>query len=375
MHSWVRKGRKILEAVILSFSDQQIVTGLSMLIATRFYLGCSISAYHYDIVCNLVLMSVITHLCSITYITPYLHRQALALGVARVLLIGLTFLFAAFMFAERDNHNFPTGKPSYAPTNSTQIPKLIAPAACFVSGNNNITNWIKQDIKILEGSNHVSGFTQYVILILCTVVNFSVAAIYSRVTPEKHPRTMRWLRRARVPLLIGAWVFTLAATVEFMNMRAWMHESIWPADAGEYEWTFGQFLPLLLMMLAGLAILEAFSGKCCTVSVDTSITFIFALDHFGDALINILSRFWNLLLSTIIGKSCCRCLEILKDALFNIIRPVWNFLLSLGSMIIGKICCQRFKEEPFIGSWSESQQYLPVKGAVSSWKELEDEPV
>ena len=239
-----------------------------MLIAMRFYIGCSISAYHYDIVCNLVLMSVVTHLCSITFITPYLHHHAILLGIARVLLIGLTFLFASFMLAERNNHHFPTGKPDYAPTDSTQIPKLIAPAACFVSGNDNIGNWVKEDFKILRGSKHVTGFAQYAILVTFTVFSFGLAATYPRVCPIKHPRIMSLLWLARVPLLIAALVIAITTTREFMQMRAWMHDSIWPADASEYDWTFGQFLPLLLMMLAGLAIVEAFSGKSCTISVD-----------------------------------------------------------------------------------------------------------
>ncbi len=262
------------------------------------------------------------------------------------------------MFAERNNPNFPTGTPSYAPTNSTQVPKLIAPAACFVS--NNI---FKKDIEILDGAiRHVSGLIEYNTLVIFTNISFAVAAIYSFVTSGKYPRTMRWLWWARVPLLMAAWVIASATALEFMQMRAWMHESIWPADAAEYDWTFGQFLPLLLMMLAGLAFIEAFSGKSCTVSVDSFLTFIFALDHLEDALFNILRRFWNLLLSTVIGQACCK-----------ILSRFWNLLFSLGLTIIGKICRKWLKKKPFMLSCSESQQYLPVKGAVSSWRELEDE--
>ena len=336
-----------------------------MLIATRFYLGCSISAYHYDIVCNLVFMSVVTHLCSINFITPYLHHRAILLGVARVLLIGLTYLFAVFMFAERNNPWFPTGMPGYAPTNSTQVPKLIAPAACFVSGNNNITNWVSKDIEITLsaiGDVESSGAIEYDVLVIFTLVSFGVAALNSRVTREKHPTMARLLRWARVPLLIAAWAISAAAFFKFWQLRTWMQNSIWPADKAENDWTFGQFLPLLLMMLAGLAFIEAFSGKSCTISVETFLTFIFALDHLEDALFNILRRFWNLLRSTVIGKACCRFFS-----------RVWNLLLSLGLTIIGKRWRKWLRKEPFIASCSESQQFLPLKGGVSSWRELEDE--
>ena len=162
--------------------------------------------------------------------------------------------------------------------------------------------------------------------------------------------SLLWL--ARVPLLIAAWVIAGTTTGKFMQMRAWMHESIWPADASEYDWTFGQFLPLLLMMLAGLAIVEAFSGMSYPVFVDTSLTLMLALDHLEDALFNNLRRFWNFLLSTVIGKACC-----------TILRQSWN-LFRWG---------QWLRKEPFIVSCSESQQFLPLKGGVSSWKEVEDD--
>ena len=252
----------MLQAVVLSFSDQQMVTGLSLVITTRFYVGCSISAYHYDIVCNLVLMSVVTHLCSITFITPYFHH--IGLGVARIVLILLTFSFAVYMLAERNNPSFPTGKPNYAPTNSTRIPYFTAPAACFMSGNINITNHAEKTFIVLKGSSHVSGFIEYVIFFIFAPFSLVLAIIYSCVTPEKRPKLMCVLWWFRMPILVGAWVITIATMHEFWSMRAWMHKSKWPADTAEYDWTFGQFLPLLLMMLSGLAFIKAFYGKSCS---------------------------------------------------------------------------------------------------------------
>ena len=237
-----------------------MITGLSLVIATR-WMGCTISAYHYDIVCNLVLMSVVTHLCAVTFITPYF--QHLVLGLCRIVLILLTLFFAGFMFAERNNTGFPTGKPSYSPTNSTHVPTLISPAACFVSGNINITNQVEKTFVIIKGSSHVTGFPQYVILLVFTLLSLGIAGIYSFVTPGKSPRIMWWLWWFRVPLLLAAWAIAIGTTNEFWPMRIWMHDSIWPADNAEYNWTFGQFLPLLMMMLAGLAFVEAFSGKSC----------------------------------------------------------------------------------------------------------------
>ena len=209
-----------------------------------------------------------------------------------------------------------------------------------------------------------SGSIEYDVLIMFTLVSLSVAALNSQVAREYHLTIAQFLRWARVPLLIAACMISAAASVKFWQLRTWMQNSIWPADKAEGDWIFGPFWSLLLMMLAGLAFVEAFSGKSCTISVETFLTFIFAVDNLEDALFSILRRFWNFLLSTIIGRSCCK-----------ILRLFWNLLHSLGLAIIGKSSRRWFKEEPFILSCSESQQYLSVKGAVSSWKEIEDEPV
>ena len=174
------------------------------------------------------------------------------------------------MLAERNNHGFPTGKPKDAPTDSTHAPYFIAPAACFMLSNNNVTN---------KGSSHTTGYAEYCILVVFTVLSLVVAGIYSFMSPEKHPKIM-WVWLFRVPLLPVALGVAIGTTNQVLQMRKWMHDSVWPADSAESTWTFGQFFPLLLMILAVLAFLEAFTGKSrCTVSVNTSLTSMSALDH------------------------------------------------------------------------------------------------
>ena len=254
-----------------------MVTGLSLVIVTRWFIGCTISAYHYDIVCNLVLLSVITHLCAVNFITPYFPRPLPArfpdfiLGQCRMVIILFTLSVGYSLLAERNTPYFPTGKPDYAPTNSTHVPYFIAPAACFMLSNNNDAT---------KGSSHATGHTQYNILVAFTILSSVVTLIYSWITPKKYPRVMWCLWLFRVPLLLAALGVAIGTTNQFMQMRKWMHDSVWPADDAESTWTFGQFFPLLLMILAVLALLEAFTGKsCCTVSVNISLTSMSALDH------------------------------------------------------------------------------------------------
>jgi hypothetical protein len=58
----------ILETLVQACSDQQIFTGAAYALTLRYWRGCSISAYHYNIVANILLMTCATHLMSVTIV-------------------------------------------------------------------------------------------------------------------------------------------------------------------------------------------------------------------------------------------------------------------------------------------------------------------
>ena len=68
----------------------------------------------------------------------------------------------------------------------------------------------------------------------------------------------------RFSRLAAAWGIALAAYFQYHDMETWFYASPWPANHGQEEkdWTFGQILLLLLMMLASLQFIEAATGKC-----------------------------------------------------------------------------------------------------------------
>lgn len=65
-------------------SDQQIVTGLAILIAGFSQLSCSIDAYHWQIMISLAWFSSVTHLTTLTILQDYLRERPI-LRILRVL--------------------------------------------------------------------------------------------------------------------------------------------------------------------------------------------------------------------------------------------------------------------------------------------------
>lgn len=254
--------RRILEVVVLSFSDQQLITGLAMLIAVHFYLGCSISAYHYDIVCNLILMSLVTHLASLAVISRYFSNWLL--GPLRVILIIFAFGLTGVMFAERDNTRFPTGVPKASATSNMTAPLLLAAAACFTSENINITDQFATQLDIFEGATQVSGLAEYAVLFVITIFGLIMAVSQSIVTSSSrsriHLRARQWIFVFRLILLVGAWGIAIAAYLKFDSLRKWLAASPWPSDDAEHRWDFGQLVPCFLLLLAPLAFFEACGG-------------------------------------------------------------------------------------------------------------------
>ena len=114
-----------MEEMVLSFSDQQLVTGLAILITTR-TLQCQLSAYHFNLVCDYILMSVIVHVNTQVVATRYLDK-CLPTSL-RLFGITTTFCFAAFDFNTRNTPIFPMVN------NSTLV--ILSP--CFEVGNSSM---------------------------------------------------------------------------------------------------------------------------------------------------------------------------------------------------------------------------------------------
>ena len=98
---WGRKGSRLskkwtqaLQSAVLTFSDQQSITGIAILVSGYSQLACGLAIYHWQVTVDLAWFSSITHLTTLTCLRHYFHRRP-TLRVWRILLMGITVVMLA----------------------------------------------------------------------------------------------------------------------------------------------------------------------------------------------------------------------------------------------------------------------------------------
>ncbi len=109
---------------MITCSDQQIFTGGAYAITLRYLRGCEISAYHYNIVTNILLLTRATHLMSVTISRHYWEHPIVAL--LRVIITAAVYLVTGIMLS-----NQGVGFPTEVPDVSTKDSPIFMQAACF----------------------------------------------------------------------------------------------------------------------------------------------------------------------------------------------------------------------------------------------------
>ncbi|KAK0641829.1 hypothetical protein B0T16DRAFT_461858 [Cercophora newfieldiana] len=162
---------ELCEALVLSCSDTQIFTGGAYAMTLRYFKGCSIIAYHYDIVANLMLLTCATHLMSITIVRNY--WQWPWLGILRTLICTGVFIVTGILLANQNSaSDFPF--PSVIPAASNDTDMILMPAACFQQGNSQLLGTLKDSLgeKAAEAilfstpGNRIPGWNNYLIILL-----------------------------------------------------------------------------------------------------------------------------------------------------------------------------------------------------------------
>ena len=84
----------VIEKLVLSLSDQQLLTGLAVLIAA-FWTHCTISVYHFAVVNDLAWLSATVHLITLAVLRDYLLQKPVLRNWRVVLMSTLAVLLAA----------------------------------------------------------------------------------------------------------------------------------------------------------------------------------------------------------------------------------------------------------------------------------------
>lgn len=88
-----------LRNTIISFADQQVVTGISVIIGGIFQIHKGISAYHWEFVVNLAWFSAVTHLITLAALRDDIHNQRIRSTTTWLRILGMAVLLVLLMFA------------------------------------------------------------------------------------------------------------------------------------------------------------------------------------------------------------------------------------------------------------------------------------
>jgi hypothetical protein len=94
----LEKWSEAIEAAVLMFSDQQLVTGIGILVSGYTQINCALSTYHWQIVVYLAWFSSLTHLTTLTALRAF-FRDQLTLAYRRVFFMGCTIVLLATALA------------------------------------------------------------------------------------------------------------------------------------------------------------------------------------------------------------------------------------------------------------------------------------
>ncbi|SPQ23339.1 8a176297-9c53-46cb-8a71-a93f7138ac22 [Thermothielavioides terrestris] len=287
--NWKLSFSGILEALIVTCSDQQVFTGGAYAITLRYAKACSVSAYHYNVVTNMLLVSCATHLMALTISRNYWHHFSVA--ALRITVTTLLFIVTGVLLANAGSTSL--GFPTKVPADTDQYSLMLLPAACFQTGDQaSLSKEIEKSLKASSVdaffSGQIPGFGNY--LIMCLFYLIAMAVSLGRIIPGgldhhgRRSRFIRWMRRV-FPVLfrikrffyalfclylfagvgISAWTVGIAADYIF-HLRRWVNESGWmqPVNNQNPEndpTTFGQLVPVLLMSLTVFTFLQIISQR------------------------------------------------------------------------------------------------------------------
>ena len=285
--------RAALEKFVLVFSDQQIVTGIAMLIA-GFAQWNTIDVYHWQVVVYLAWMSSNTHLTTLTVLRSYLQqRHTLKTWRITGMTIMVILLIVAFVPTSSKSWLFAVSQDYYEDYTFDNGDEIIfsfhsagLPSRCY---------WKSE---FMKGINTDAPFT-YCIL-LCTYI-WKATSLF-----DTKGRARRWYRDVPVNYLgrsilrnarkishhdfasvykprvlwyrilvaqYAGWICVMDFLESFLaSLWALCLYFIWGAlvlfdarsavpdstRAAENKWSFGQVLPMMLLMLPVLAVAEHF---------------------------------------------------------------------------------------------------------------------
>jgi hypothetical protein len=279
--------RNIIESVMVSLSDQQLVTGFAILIAGYYeMMNSNLSIYHWRIVTYLAWLSSSVHIASLTLLRDVLNKNPTFrnLRVAGMLLL-LSLLLVA-LWPTRFGED-----PEFSPSAFQDFTSARIPAKCFWTSTYSTpfdstdtldANWVLSVIMLLFAyvwklSQLFASSRGLVRRWLVAKPEATMERLMRRAVRSGRSRWQTWL----VYKFLTVCYMTLVAYAEFAESfvvtilylfmtlpygTTAIFNTRWTVDneviAGERRLTFGQLVPLFLLVLPIMLVFELASGMC-----------------------------------------------------------------------------------------------------------------
>lgn len=201
--------------LILAISDQQLVTGLAMLIGAFSQLNCGISFYHWQVATTLAWFASITHLATLPFLQEFLQRRKFLLCLRVMLMSGVAIMLAIALLRSGD-------------------PDTPAMCGTVANGSDAVNDWVSHDGMYTILSEIILLGTLITRLLRMFSHTSHVGMRLLRFVRAKWQASIIWLCRmlqARsrwtaavilwVPVLSLSVLVSVQALLDFMRSRTW----------------------------------------------------------------------------------------------------------------------------------------------------------
>ena len=273
----------VIQKLVLSLSDQQLLTGLAVLIAA-FWTHCSISVYHFALVNDLAWFSATVHLTTLTVLQDYfLERKVLRncrvglMAIMALLLVASTVMEGHYQWYDSwpydaqcifDNLNGNIGGQS-------RYWMVVNLCLIFTNYPMNIIRLFNAPMKFVERWFETEPMTakDRAIERLEEIISHTTSPSFftgsmKRFTCRLSIMIIQWIILAYLALmaLIGSRTcdLILNAIWFLLGLLSIIEDRDIPSskmDGDENAMTFGQIIPILLLSSLVLVFLEAYNGK------------------------------------------------------------------------------------------------------------------
>lgn len=264
--------RSIIESAMMSLSDQQLVTGLAILIA-RYYemMNSYLSIYHWQIVVYLAWLSSSVHIASLTLLRDVFNKNPTLRNIRVAGMLVLLALLIVAMWPTRSFLNMAYKPATPARCLWTRVPDDGGPepdwiitiimllfayvwklSQLFASSRGWVRRWmVAKPQAALERSMRRAAVCRRPGWLRRPILRILVVCYLSFVTYAEFPQSF-----------VASIIYLALALPYGITLIAGMRHSLVSDDvrAGEQKLTFGQLVPLFLLVIPILQVVELCLG-------------------------------------------------------------------------------------------------------------------